>query len=529
MPINSGSSTSAGVYTGERNNSVRATAISTSVGAIVGPSHKGPIGVPTLVVDEDEFVSTFGESDESLTYMHYCARAFLQESSRLYVVRVAENVALGGVRVATVDNFSQCVPLNRGYDEPEDYRMQREDILTVFGRNPGDWNNDIRVMLHPDTDDRSEEGFVLNVYEGASQVPVEVYHATLREKVDGYGRQLSIETQVEENPRSRIQVVVNHDHPGRMGNDGARLVNALTVGEIAFGASGDPVNQSHIINGWNLFEDKEEVSVNILINAGYSDPSIQLRMIEIAEDRDDCFAVLDLPPTKQLAQDAVNYRRNVLNANTSYGALYGPDLLVRDTREARNLFVPPSGHVAGVYARTDRVAEAWFAPAGVNRGQLNVNGVRHVYKQGHRDIFAENQINPVRFMSGQGIVVWGADTLASIPSALSNINVRRLLIVLKNSIADVALSGVYEPNDSFLQVQLRSIAENILNPIKRGRGLYGFEVICDERNNPPDIVANGDCVLDIYVDPVIPAKRIHLNAIIPKTGQIKFAQELMGL
>jgi len=529
MPINSGSSTSAGVYTGERNNSVRATAVSTSIGAIVGPSHKGPVGEPTLVVDEDEFVSMFGESDEALTYMHYCARAFLQESSRLYVVRVADNTLLGGVRVATENNFSQCVPLNRGYDAPEEYRMQRNDILAVFGRNPGDWNNDLRVLFHPDTDDRTEEGFVLSVYEGASQIPVEVYHATLRETLDGYGRQRGIETQVEENPRSRIQVMVNHDHPGRMGNDSARLVNALTVGELTFGSSGDPVNVSHIINGWNLFEDKEEVSVNILINAGYTDPSTQLRMIEIAEDRDDCFAVLDLPYNKQLTQDAVNYRRNVLNANTSYGAMYGPDLLVRDTREARNLFVPPSGHVAGVYARTDRVAESWFAPAGVNRGQLNVNGVRHIYKQGHRDVFAENQINPVRFMSGQGIVVWGAETLSAIPSALSNINVRRLLLLLKNSIAEVALSGVYEPNDSFLQVQLRSIAENILNPIKRGRGLYGFEVICDERNNTPDIVANGDVILDVYVDPVIPAKRIHLNAIIPKTGQIKFAQELMGL
>lgn len=527
MPINSGSSTSAGVYKGERNNSVRATAVSTSTGAIVGPSHRGEIGVPTLVIDEEEFVSMFGRSDEALTYMHYCARAFLQESSQLWVVRVANGAEFGGVRVATEENFSQCLPLQRGYENLDDYTFGLYDIMTVFGRNPGDWNNDLRILIHPDTDDMSEEGFVLSVYEGASQVPVEVYRGTLHDKLDGYGRQLSIETQVEEASYSRIRVRVNHDHPLRRNNDAAPLINALAVGELTQGSSGEPVNQSHIINGWNLFEDPEEVSVNILINGGYTDPSIQLRMLEIAETRDDCFAVLDTPAQQQLAQEAVNYRRNVLNANTSYGALYAPDLFVRDTQEGRNLYVPPSGHVAGVYARTDRVAETWFAPAGLNRGQLNVQGVRHIYKQGHRDILDDNQINPIRFIAGQGIVVWGAETLAAIPSALSNINVRRLLNVLKNGIADTALVGVYEQNDTFLQIELRAIADSILEPILRGRGLYRYEVVCDERNNTPDLIANGDVILDVYIDPVLPAKRIHLNAIIPKTGQIKFAQELM--
>tara|TARA_B100000700_G_scaffold88627_1_gene99927 strand:- start:41986 stop:43428 length:1443 start_codon:yes stop_codon:yes gene_type:complete len=480
-------------------------------------------------VDEEDFIRQFGNSDQALTYMHYCARAFLQESSRLYVVRIADNAKFGGVRVSTVDNFSECSNFVNGWEDPDEYVFDTYDILAVFGRNPGDWNNDLRVLLHPDTDDMSGEGFVLSVYEGTSQIPVEVFRGTLHDKIDGYGRQLAIETQVEEADYSRIQVRVNHDHPDRKYNDATPLINAVTVGELTQGSVGDPINQSHVIEGWNLFEDKEDVAVNILINGGYSDPSIQLRMIEIAEERDDCFAILDLPSDKQLTQEAVNYRRNVLNANTSYAALYGPDLLVRDTREARDLYVPPSGHIAGVYARTDRVAEAWFAPAGLNRGQLNVNGVREIYKQGHRDVFAENQINPVRFMSGQGIVVWGAETLESQASALSNINVRRLLLVLKNSISDTALSGVYEQNDEFLRTQLRGVAEGFLNPIMRGRGLYGFQVICDERNNTPDRIANGDVILDVYVDPVIPAKRIHLNAIIPKTGQIQFAQEEMGL
>lgn len=526
MPINSGSSTSAGVYVGEQDNSLRATAISTSVGAIVGPSHRGPVGVPTLVVDEDEFIRVFGQSDEALTYMHYCARAFLQESKRLYVVRVAVNAKFGGVKVVTDGNFSVAQPLSVGYDDIQDVVFGQKDIMVILAKDPGRWNNDLRVLLYPNTNDPDGEQFVLQVFEGESQIAKEVFYATLRDKLDGYGRQLNIEMQTEERS-SLIQVLVNQEHPALIAKEDAPLINSLLTGTFTQGYSGDPVTSSDIVLGWDKFADKEEVSVSILINAGYTEPSVQLRMAEIAERRDDCFAVLDVPRNDQSVQEAVAYRREVLNLNSSYAALYSPDLFVRDTREQRDLYVPPSGHVAGVYAHTDRVAETWFAPAGVNRGQLNVNGVREVYRQGHRDALHENQINPIRLMVGQGIVVWGAETLQAHASALSNVNVRRLLNVLKNSIANAVIVGVYEPNDRFLQQQLKGVAEGILVPIKRGRGLYGFEVICDERNNTNDTIANGDLILDVYIDPVIPAKRIHLNAVIPKTGQIKFAQELL--
>lgn len=526
MPLNNGSSSSAGVYVGEQDNSLRATALSTSTGAIVGPSHRGPVDVPTLIVDEDEFIRVFGQSDQALTYMHYCARAFLQESNRLYVVRTAQNAKLGGVKITTENSFSIPEPLVTGYDNLEDVVFGTDDIMVILAKNPGRWNNNLRVLLFPDTNDTTGEQFVMHVFEGASQLPLEVYHGTLHDKLDGYGKQLSIENQCEENS-SLVQVIVNHDHPIRVVNESQNLINAIVVGTFTQGSTGDPVTEADIINGWDKFSDKEEVSVSLLINAGFTSPSVQLKMADVAEKRDDCFAILDAPNDKQDTQELVAYRRQTLNLNSSYSALYAPDLLVRDTREQRNLYIPPSGHVAGVFARTDRVRATWFAPAGLNRGQLNVNGLLKTYKQGHRDVFAENQINPIRSIAGQGIVLWGAETLQAHASALSNINVRRLLNLLKNSIANAVLLGVYEPNDTFLRSQLVGVAESVLIPIKRGRGLYGYDVICDKRNNTNETIANGDLILDVYIDPVIPAKRIHLNAVIPKTGQIKFAQELL--
>jgi hypothetical protein len=526
MPINSGSSTSAGVYVGEQDNSIRATAISTSIGAIVGPSHKGPVGEPTLIVDEDDFINTFGQSDQALTFMHYCARAFLQDSNRLFVVRTAVNAKLGGIKIATESNFSVPRALVAGYDAIEDVVFSQDEIMVILARDPGSWNNDLRVLMYPNTNDPEGEQFVLQIFEGVSQVAKEVFYGTLRDKLDGYGHQLNIANQCDENSKL-VQILVNEEHAALLINEAAPLINSLLAGTFTYGHSGDPVNESDIVEGWDRFADKEEVSVSILINAGYTSPSVQLKMAAIAEKRDDCFAVLDIPANEQTVQEAIAFRRETLNLNSSYAALYSPDVWVRDTREQRDLYLPPSGHVAAVYARTDRVADTWFAPAGLNRGQLNVNGVREIYKQGHRDALHENQINPIRLISGQGIVVWGAETLQAHASALSNVNVRRLLNLLKNSIANSILIGVFEPNDRFLRLQLVGVANSILNPIKRGRGLYSFAVVCDERNNTNETIANGDLILDVYIDPVIPAKRIHLNAIIPKTGQIKFAQELI--
>lgn len=527
MPLQNGNSSSAGVYTGEQDNSIRATAIATSIGGIVGPSNRGPVGVPTLVVDTEEFRNRFGAADPALTYMHYCAEAFLQESSRLMVTRIAVNAKLGGIKIATVNNFSQSAQgAVGGLDEPEDIIFETLDIMYLYAADPGRWNNDLRVVLYPETNDLSGESFTLNVYEGESTVPVEVYTGTLFDKLDGYGNQLSIETQLEEKS-TRVRALVNAAHPSLVANASNLLINAVTSGSFTDGSNGDAINESDIINAWELYEDPEEITVNLLINGGYTAPSIQLKMDEIAESRDDCFAILDMPSTEQETQSAVAYRRNTLNLNSNYSAIYSPDLRIRDTQNGRDMYVPPSGHVAAAFARTDTVAASWFAPAGLNRGQLDVLGVRHVYKQGHRDTFADNQINPIRFMSGQGIVIWGQDTMQAHASALSNVNVRRLLMLLKQSIANAALVGVYEPNDTFLQNTLTRIATDFLNPIKRGRGLYWFSVVCDERNNTPETVAAGDVMLDIYVDPVLPAKRIHLNAIVPKTGGIKFAQELI--
>lgn len=527
MPVQNGSSTSAGVYAGEIDNSVRATAIPTSIGAVVGPALRGPVNVPTLVVDSTEYESVFGINNPQLTKMGYCVDAFMQDSSRLYVVRVAIDALLGGVRIVTENNFASALAISNGLERPEDIVFaESTDIMWIYAANPGEWNNGVRVLLYPDTNDISGEQFVLSVFEGSSTVPVETHRVTLFDKLDGNGTQLNVETRLEEDSK-RIRAMVNSDHPSFVVDARANLVNAIVSTQLSGGHDGIAVTDSDIIEAWDLFSDKETITVNLLINAGYTNPDVHLAMTELAESRDDCFAILDAPSNLQEAQALVTWRRTVQNINSSYAALYTPDLKIRDTKQGRDIFIPPSGHVAGVFARTDNDAAAWFAPAGIRRGQLDVTGLQHTYKIGHRDLFAENQINPIISRPGEGYVVWGADTLQAHASSLSNINVRRLVSLLKTSIADTVIIGVFDPNDVFLRREITAMCEGILNPIRNGRGLYSFSVVCDDRNNTNETIASGDLILDVYLDPVLPAKRIHLNAVIPKTGEIKFTQELL--
>lgn len=523
--LNNGSSTSAGVYTNVNDNTVRGVAVSSSIGAMVGPSTRGPVGVPTLCTSQQNFRSKFGVPTPRLTYAHFCAEHFLSEANQLYFARVARNAKYGSTRIATVDHFSVSQPSVNGYDDPSDYSFNESDILFLHAANPGHWNNDLSVLMYPDTFDRNNELFVIEIFEGNTSVPVETYRVTLRETTDGYGRQTCIKDVLEVND-SRIRAVVNYNHPSLRSNPALRLINAVVRSEFSFGHDGDAVTIDDIIEGWDLYEDTEEITVTLLINGGYAVPAVQQKMLDVAERRGDAFAILDTPSDMQTTQQAIAYRRNTLNVNSSFGALYLPDLQVT-TADNVQIWVPPSGYIGAVYARTDRIAAPWFAPAGITRGKVGANAVRHTYRQGDRDALDQNQINFVHKMPGHGLVVWSQETLQSIASALSNIHVRRLVNTLQATIRVAALSGVYEQNDSILRMELRRICDDILAPVKRGRGLYGYEVVCDETNNPPEYIASGDCILDVYIDPMMMTKRIHLNANVVRTGQVSYQLSIL--
>lgn len=525
--------TSAGVYTAENDRSQRLEAVSTSTGALVGASHRGPIGVPTLTVDNEDHKLTFGNANARVSYMHYCAELFHRESSRLYSVRVALDYKFGGMFIETKVNFSRTRKLMAGFESLNELQFRTDDILFIYGANPGEWNNGIEIVYYPDVNDLAGEAFFIEVYENGSAVATEVFRCTTHDRIDGNNNQMFIEDAI--NSKSKlIRVALNENHPGFAVRENPKLINAVGNGMLEGGDNGRDIQTSDnealaaILQGWELYEDWEYIDVNILINGGYAVPAVHLKMDAVAEKRQDCIAVLDMPRDKQEAVDAVDYRRNILALSTSHSAIYTPDIQIRDKENGRDIYIPPSGYVASRYAYTDRVEAPWFAPGGTDRGNLpECSGVAHKYKQGHKNMLAENQINYIVAMSGNGINIMGADTMYATASALRDIGIRRMLCFLKATVRIGQLFGVYEPNDDLLRTQMRTSVEDVLLPIKRKRGLYWYKVICSRANNTNEMMDNGDLLVDVYLDPTRYAKRIHLNAIVPRTGELSTTEELI--
>ena len=200
-------------------------------------------------------------------------------------------------------------------------------------------------------------------------------------------------------------------------------------------------------------------------------------------------------------------------------AIYGSDVLVYDSVNDLELYVPPSGYVAASFAKADNNRALWFAPAGIELGTLEILGTRVHYDQGARDALDMAQINPIRKMPrGGGYVIWGQQTTQKDATAFQYVNVVRLVNYVLKTAQRSALRGVFRPNDQLLRDRIRGIADSILEPIRLGRGVYDYQNICDERNNTNDTIANGDLVLDMVMDPVIAAKRIHVTFNVNPTG-----------
>ncbi len=508
---------SAGVYVREIDNSQVVSPASTSVGAMVGESNRGTVGQRTLVTSVQNFLKTFGTPDASLGYMHHSALAFLNEADRLYVTRVDTGALTGGASIFFgASTVNEIEAWEEGSLKPAEREFDIDDLFHIYAVDPGEWNQKLRVRIYPNTtvDDGT---FYVEVFEGTTSTPNERFLVSLDYRIDGYGVQLNIMEHI--NRRSTlIRIEQNFEQRDYLANPSRRFISALAQAAFTGGTNGARATTGQFMQSWDLYRDPENISVNMLIGAGLTQPSVQMRMNEIAEDRMDCMAILDIPSIEQGVQSALDYRRNTLTINSSYSAVYSSDLLVLDQYSNRRLYVPPSGYVAAAYARTDRDYATWFAPAGLIRGNLRVLGVRHIYNQGDRDALVESQINPIRVIEGIGISIWGADTMQTMASALSNVNVRRLLLFLEKSLSDAVVYNVFDPNDEILRSKLVEISTRFLQGIKDGRGLHWFSAICDETNNPPEMTAAGDLQLDIALDPVLPAKRILLNAVINKTG-----------
>ena len=244
-------------------------------------------------------------------------------------------------------------------------------------------------------------------------------------------------------------------------------------------------------------------------------PVIQ-QLNTMVQNRGDAMAIIDV----------VGYNSNLLpvtsNAATfdsSYVATYWPWLKTIDPNSGQQVWVPASTMVPGVYAFNDNVSYPWFAPAGISRGIMTtVIQSERILTQGNRDTLYQGNVNPIATFPGSGIVVFGQKTLQKKRSALDRVNVRRLLIELKNYISQVGDTFVFEQNDAVTRNNFVSAINPYLSSVQQQQGLTAFRVIMDESNNPPSAIDQNQLIGQIYLKPTRTAEFILLDFNILPSG-----------
>jgi hypothetical protein len=225
-------------------------------------------------------------------------------------------------------------------------------------------------------------------------------------------------------------------------------------------------------------------------------------------------------PNKNFSSNIYWPLRNQFSTiNNSYVAIYGNVARVSDVASNRQVWVPFSGFAAGAMANTDANTQPWFAPAGFTRGLITgVTDLGLYPKQTQRDSMYKISINPVVYFPNEGFVIFGQKTAQKTPSAFDRINVRRLFLDLEVRTRDTVRFYVFEPNSLFTRTQVKNVLTPIFDLAKNTQGLYDYLIICDERNNTPQVIDENTLVVDIYLKPVRAAEFILVNFYATRTG-----------
>tara|TARA_Y100000015_G_scaffold38134_1_gene40765 strand:- start:1070 stop:3265 length:2196 start_codon:yes stop_codon:yes gene_type:complete len=313
-------------------------------------------------------------------------------------------------------------------------------------------------------------------------------------------------------------------------------VTYTLAGGADYGASGGmAASLGDVLNGYNLFENKDEIGVDFLLMGSSMNDQLSTQakanlLISIAENRKDCQAVISPHRTNVVNATSSTAATNaVLNyysqiSSSSFAVLDSGYKYVYDRFNNEFRFIPLNGDIAGIMARNNTIYLPWFSPAGQARGTLN-NVVKLAYNpnKSQRDQLYKARINPVINQNAAGAILFGDKTALNYKSAFDRINVRRLFLTVEQSLEAAANDQLFELNDAETRSNFINIVEPFLTDIQSQRGIEDFRVICDETNNTPDIVDNNEFRADIFIQPARSINFVTLTFVATRGG-ISFAE-----
>ncbi|MEU8758932.1 phage tail sheath subtilisin-like domain-containing protein [Streptomyces sp. NPDC048659] len=502
-----------GVYVEEVQSGARPIeGVGTAVAAFVGFARSGPFHEPTLVTGWEQFSRLFGGFAPG-AYLPLAVHGyFANGGGAAYVVRIGGPARDAG----TADGTSG----ERARELPAAPPVELGGFLVAA--RPGAAGVSVEIA-DPEGENPPEDRFRVLVRQDGQVA--ETYEVSTRRSVKGYfvtqargSRLIEVAERPEAaaQPRPAAQTVALPDAPD------ASAAPARPAPDAGAGTAPlDPaeyVGDAEARTGFAGLETIDEitmVAVPDLMSAyerGDIDAeglrTVQLAVIAHCEQMGDRVAVLDAPPGLS-AQQVRRWRNDEAGYDSRYATLYYPWLRVFDPAAGRNTTVPPSGHVAGVWARSDAERGVHKAPANeVIRGVVDLD-MR--LSKGEQDLLNPIGVNCVRAFPGRGIRIWGARTLSSDP-AWRYLNVRRLFNYLEESILLGTQWVVFEPNDDRLWSSIRRNVTAFLTEEWRRGALFGltaaeaFYVKCDRENNPQESIDQGRVVCEIGVAPVKPAE-----------------------
>jgi hypothetical protein len=546
----------------------------TAGAAIIGPTVKGPVEIPTIVTSYSDYVQKFGETFVSggatsqQKYAYFTSTAaynyFQNGGTSLLVARVVTGsytsatssliVSASGAAspVFVLETITQGIIANSSGSEDSTGALANgtSDNLRweIANSNTSSGTFDLYIRFGNDTTNAKSFAVPSPTFAGVSLDPFSDKFITKVVGDQKYNLVTSDGTYLQltgsyRNSNSFVRIKsVNITTPNYFLNDGF-TPNPIYTGSLPIPSSGSFGGAAGAIKAGALFYDKisdtdsqgltagcytnmvnllanrDDYQYNIILTPGLidgfsSNTAITNLIISNAQNRGDNIYLLDLVGYGS-AISAVTTRAQL--KNTSYAASYWPWVQIVDAT-GQQVWVPASTMIAGVYAYNDSVSEPWFAPAGINRGGLGtVLMAERKLTSANRDTLYTGKVNPIATLNNN-VVVFGQKTLQTRASALDRVNVRRLLIALKSYISQVANGLVFEQNTAATRNNFLAQVNPYLESVQQRQGLYAFKVIMDDTNNTPTVIDQNQMVGQIYLQPTKTAEFIYLNFNITPTG-----------
>ena len=307
---------------------------------------------------------------------------------------------------------------------------------------------------------------------------------------------------------------------------GTAFTDVTSVSDVSLsnGADGSAATTAQIKSAYEKFQDSETTDVGLII-AGAGDSTHIDNLITIAENRKDC-VVFASPERSDVVNvtNSATQKDNVVGffngiSSSSYVFFDSGYKYMYDRYNDVYRYVPLNGDMAGLSARTDSVADAWYSPAGLNRGVVR-GAVKLAFNptQSQRDELYRARVNPVTTFPGQGTVLFGDKTGLKNPSAFDRINVRRLFIILEKAISTASKVQLFEFNDEFTRAGFRNMVEPFLREVQGRRGITDYLVVCDETNNTGEVIDRNEFIAEIFVKPARSINFISLQFVATRTG-----------